>query len=1011
MKPDSRQYLWGPLLVLAVTLAATAAVVWQVERMADAEDAVRFDKYVAASQSALNEQVDFYLAFLRDGAALFNSDSEPAADRFRAYVARTAPQTQFSGPSSAATPGTDARYAGLLGVGWIRREETVRRKSASATISAAGAPRIVLDNGRYARFAFAYAEPQDWRRLLDAGNDLFTDPRSRAAMERARDSGKPVISGKVTVIREFWAKKRTGFHIFLPIYSGGGVPVGVAARREALRGFLQLSVLTDEMFAATHAGESGRQVDLQVYDGNQSSPDALLYSSESARPGWDAGYRPRFATSVVAELPGRTWGMNFSTRPEFELASEKSVVPNIMMIGAFLSFLLAGINLVQRRTGAALTASEMRYRRLFEASPDGVFLFDADSGRITDVNPYMVELFGLSREEFLAKSLWNIGLFSDEEAARAAFADIREKSYRRYDHLAVVTPTGRRHDVEFTCNSYMSGRKRVIQCNVRNITDRKRVENALRESEERYRSLMEITPQGVWLVALDGQPLYINRSWIEYSGMSLSQSEHAWTSQIHPDDREEALRAWAKARAAGAAYESEVRMRRASDGSYRWHLMRGVPGHDAAGQADKWLCMFIDIDERKQAEQHRAAQLQREQALRGQAEAANRAKDDFLATLSHELRTPLNAILGWTQTLQHGDTDRATVQRALAQIDASANAQARLINDLLNVADIGSGRMRLDIQPVDLAPMVDSIVESLRPALTARAITFDARIDPQAGRLAVDAARLQQIIWNLLSNAVKFTAPGGHVSLRAERDGAQVRISVSDDGEGVSLEFLPYVFDRFRQADASIKRKHGGLGLGLAIVRHLAELHGGSVMAESAGENRGARFSVALPLQAPPQLPVVAAETAVDATAPSPARGNAAAPPSRPRLTGLRILSVDDDPNTREMLQEALERAGARVTSAASAPEAIERLRSFKPDVLVSDIGLPEIDGYDLLREIRKLQPQEGGTTPAVALTGYAREQDQKAALSAGYQEFVAKPVNLDDLAGAILRANQSAGR
>ena len=1008
MKPESRQYLWGPFLVLLITLAATAAVVWQLLRMADAEDTVRFDRYVAGTQRALADQMDAYMALLRDGAALFAGAREPTLPQFRAYAARLELKRQYPAPQNTAMQSSEIRYAGVLGVGWIRRQ-TDSRQTASAPKSSSGDARFVLDEGKSGRFRFVYVEPQEWRNQIAAGNEMFTDPKSRATMEHARDSGRPAISGRVTVIREFWAKKRAGFHIFVPVYRAGRIPGSQAARRKALRGFIHASVQTDEMFSAVHSGDAGREVDLQVYDGTQTSPNALLYRSDLNRPSWDAGYRPRFSTTVVADLPGRSWGMVFNARPEFEQASERSIAPNVALIGALLSFLLAGINLVQRRAGAALNASEVRYRRLFEASPDGVFLFDADSGRVTDVNPYMAELLGQSREELLAKSLWDLGLFHDEARGRAAFAELREKNYHRYDHLAVVTPAGQRHDLEFTCNAYMSGRRRVMQCNVRNIVDRKRAEDALRDSEERYRSLVEISPQGVWIVGRDGKPQFINQYWVEYSGITLEQSANGgWTNQIHPDDREKAIESWVHARSPDSGYEAELRMRRASDGQYLWHLARGVPVHDAAGRTEKWLGVFIDIDERKRTEQERVQLLQREHALRTQAEAANRAKDDFLATLSHELRTPLNAILGWTQTLQHGDADRVTVQRALAQIDASANAQAKLINDLLNVADIGSGRLRLDIQPVNLIPLVDSIVESLRPAIVARDIAFETVVDPAAGALSGDPARLQQIVWNLLSNAVKFTPHGGHITLGLSRAGAQIEISVADDGEGISGEFLPYVFDRFRQADASIKRRHGGLGLGLAIVRHLAELHGGTVVAESKGEGQGSRFAVQLPIRSRYEgsaaQPAASPPRAPDGGVPPHAR-------PKPRLTGLRILSVDDDPNTREMLQEALERAGAEVASAASAPEALEKLQSLRPHVLVSDIGLPEEDGYDLLRKVRALGAADGGKTPAVALTGYAREQDYKAAMAAGYQEFVAKPVNLEELSSAILRAHGTSER
>lgn len=1001
MKPDSGQYLWGPFLVLAITLAATGAVVWQLLRMADAEDAVRFENYAASTQRETQDQMDAYLVFLRDGATLFAGDREPTLTQFRAFAGRLNLKKQHLGTLQS----SENRYAGILGVGWIRRE-AAPGKFAQSPRSAGNIPRIVLNNGGHGRLRFVYLEPQVWRNEVAAGNDLVTDPKSRAAMERARISGRPAISGKLTVIREFWAKQRAGFHIFLPVYSGRSVPATEAARRAAFRGFIYAAVQADEMFSAVHSGDAGREVDLQVYDGTQTSTNTLMYRSDLMRPKWVAGYKPRFSTTAVVDLPGRTWGMAFTTRPEFEQASERSIAPNVALSGILLSFLLAGINLVQRRARAALNASEVRYRRLFEASPDGVFLFDADTGRITDVNPYMVELLGQTREQLLAKSLWDIGLFHDEARGRAAFAELREKNYHRYDHLTIVAPSGQRQDAEFTCNAYMSDSRRVLQCNVRNITDRKRAEDGLRDSEERYRSLVEISPQGVWIVGRNGSPEFINQYWVEYSGLNLEQSVHGeWMNQIHPDEREKAIETWRQARASGAAYESELRMRRASDGQYRWHLARGVPVHDASGRTQKWLVVLVDIDERKQTEQERVQLLQREHALRTQAEAANRAKDDFLATLSHELRTPLNAILGWTQTLQHGETDRATVQRALSQIDASANAQAKLINALLNVADIGSGRLRLDIQPVDLISLIHSVVESLRPAIVARGITLENCIDPEVGTLPGDPARLQQIVWNLLSNAVKFTPPGGHITLGLSRKDAQVEISVADDGEGMSAEFMPYVFDRFRQADASKRRRHGGLGLGLAIARHLSELHGGTVMAHSAGEGFGARFTVILPLRSPYEACPV--QTGTEAPR-APDAGVAPRAKPKPRLAGLRILSVDDDPNTREMLQEVLERAGAEVTSAASAREALEKLQSLRPEVLVSDIGLPEEDGYDLVRKVRALSAASGGNTPAVALTGYARDQDYKAAMAAGYQGFVAKPVNLEELYSAILRAHQS---
>ena len=371
---------------------------------------------------------------------------------------------------------------------------------------------------------------------------------------------------------------------------------------------------------------------------------------------------------------------------------------------------------------------------------------------------------------------------------------------------------------------------------------------------------------------------------------------------------------------------------------------------------------------------------------------ASRIKDEFLATLSHELRTPLNAILGWTQTLQGGNVRRETLLRALEQIEQSAQAQARLIDDLLNVSDIVAGRMRIEVQPMRLVPTINAAIEALYPAIHAKEIRLEKSFDPAADVISGDPARMRQIVWNLLSNAVKFTPRGGWIAVRLMRNRSSAEISVSDSGEGISLDFLPYVFDRFRQADVSSRKRHGGLGLGLAIVRHLVEMHGGTVEAASYGTGKGATFSVLLPIRAVwDEQRFAQSESA-----------SVAVRARRHKLNGLRILAVDDDRNTREMLQEALERAGARVQSASSAHDALRKLKDFRPDVLVSDIGMPEEDGYDFMRKVRVLPADQGGATPAVALTGYAHEDDRAATRAAGYQAVTAKPVNLDDLLTTI---------
>ncbi len=993
--PDIRQYVWAPLVVLLVGLAATSVVAWQMWRMAEADDVDRFSNYLAETKQNLNVQLEAYADLLRDGAALFTTTDTPDRGGFRAYVEQIGLRKPLaSGTQQLQHPPTE--YPALKGIGWIRRDTKLEAEN---TLPAG--PLFVLAEEPRRRYVIAYLEPAEWHSQVGADPTIFTRSESLSAMAGARDSGNATASAGISMIQNFWARTKTGVHVFRPVYLGGRTPATVAERRRKLAGLIEVSLQTDELLGLAHTGAAHREVSLEVYDGAQDDPSALIYRSENSQLLQDLARKPRLSTTAAMDVAGRTWTLVFRSKPEFESASDRELIPAVLVIGVLISLLLAGTNLFQARARAALNLSELSYRRLFEASPDGVFLFDAESGVLTDANPYMVNLLGQPRDQLVGKALWEIRLFQDTEFGHSVFRELQEKDYYRFEQLPVTAPGGQRWYVDLTCNAYKTNGKRLMQCNVRNITDRKNAEDALRDSEVRYRTLVEVSPQGVWVAGRDGALIYFNQYWIEYSGMNLALSSGSgWYAQVHPEDRDHMHETWRNALLAGAMFETELRLRRAADGEFRGHLARGVPVRDASGQIEKWLGVFVDIHERKQTEQQRTQMLAREKMLRTEAEAANHAKDDFLATLSHELRTPLNAILGWTQTLQRGEASKDALLRALAQIEASANAQAKLINDLLNVADIGSGRLRLEIRPVRLIQLIESVAESLFPAIEAREIDFEMEFDPGADDVSGDPARLQQIVWNLLSNAVKFTPRKGRIDLALKRMQSHVELSVSDTGEGISAQFLPFVFDRFRQEDASIKRRHGGLGLGLAIVRHLAELHGGSVSAHSDGEGRGARFSVQLPIRAT-QEP---ADT-LDLRATTPPLQSTVRPrDNRPLpLAGLRIVSVDDDPSTREMLHEALARAGADVASAASAQEALASLQSVRPDVLVSDIGLPDEDGYDLIRKVRTLRAAAGGDTPAIALTGYARAQDQQAALALGYQAFVAKPVNLDDLMALIV--------
>jgi signal transduction histidine kinase len=396
-----------------------------------------------------------------------------------------------------------------------------------------------------------------------------------------------------------------------------------------------------------------------------------------------------------------------------------------------------------------------------------------------------------------------------------------------------------------------------------------------------------------------------------------------------------------------------------------------------------------EIAERLRAEAEREALLAREKVLRAEAEELSRLKDEFLATMSHELRTPLNAIFGWITLLRTRRLDEATQERALETIERNARAQKRLIEDLLDVSRIVTGKVALELVTVDPRRVVEAALETMHPAAQAKGLKIVPLVDIGAGTVRGDFARLQQIVCNLLSNAIKFTDTGGQVEVCLARRNGEVEISISDSGQGIKPEFLPLVFDRFRQEDGSISRRHGGLGLGLAIVRHLVELHAGSVDAQSAGEGRGAKFIVRLPAREANLLPRVTE---------APSNGIVSAA----MLMGVRLLVVDDDPGARELISGMLEGFGAHVSVAESGQAALSLLFAQRPDVLIADLGMPGMDGYALIEQVRALDPDFGGLTPAVAVTAYASPQDRLRALQAGYQNHVAKPVEAEELAIVI---------
>jgi PAS domain S-box-containing protein len=452
----------------------------------------------------------------------------------------------------------------------------------------------------------------------------------------------------------------------------------------------------------------------------------------------------------------------------------------------------------------------------------------------------------------------------------------------------------------------------------------------------------------------------------------------------HPDDRERA-RACVDALLRGDIREYTIEKRYLrKDRRPVWVQVTVNAIRDRHGRIVRTSALVQDIEERRRIAEERESLLVSERRARGDAERANRSKDEFVATLSHELRTPLNAILGWVQLLRRGRLDAATTERGLAVIERNTRVQTQLISDLLDVNRIVSGKMRLEFGPVRLQTVVASAVESMSPDAAAKGIAIDVRIDPLVPPTMGDAARLQQVVLNLLTNAVKFTPSGGRISVQLARQGSEASLRVIDNGEGIAAGFLPMLFERYRQADEGSMRQFGGLGLGLSIVRHLTELHGGSVEASSDGPGRGSTFTVTLPLLSEAEW--------VDR------RGPAAEP--RSDLSGVRVLAVDDDPEAREVVRRVLQSFGAEVDTAASADQALAMIESSVPDVLVCDISMPHKDGYALIEAVRGLA--RGGEVPAVALTAFARAEDRARALRAGFQEHLSKPVDAAALAGAV---------
>ncbi|WP_437938873.1 PAS domain-containing protein [Sorangium sp. So ce341] len=661
----------------------------------------------------------------------------------------------------------------------------------------------------------------------------------------------------------------------------------------------------------------------------------------------------------------------------------------------------------------ALRENAARLRLALRAGQTGVWEWDVVTGRVV-WSDEVCGIFGIPPGSFEGTlEAFERRIHPDDRARVRAEAQTAMKGRTGYAiEFRIVRPDGQiRWVTDFgTVERDEAGQPRSMIGMVTDITEKRAAADAIRESEERFRNIADNSPVMIWVTRPDASCTYLNKVWSDFTGQAQAAGlGFGWLDMLHPEDAERSASIFRAANARREPFRLDYRLRR-RDGQYRWCIDAAAPRFGPSGEFLGYVGSVIDITDRKQAEEERTRLLEVEQAARSEAERANRLKDEFLSTISHELRTPLTAILGWSHLLRRRSRrEDEDLCKGLAVIDRNARAQAQLIEDLLDMGRITSGKLRLDVQPLDLHDVVGAAVSSVAPSAEAKGIRLERISSPAVGVTRGDPSRLQQVVWNLLSNAIKFTPEGGSVQVKVSRAGDHVEITVSDTGEGIKPEFLPHVFERFRQADASTTRRHGGLGLGLAIVKHLVELHGGAVRATSAGAGEGTTFTVELPLgvaRAPAEGGADGREVDVQASVDDICELS--------DLSGISVLFVDDALDTRDMVRTFVEERKARVRLAGSAEEALRLLELERPDVLVSDIGMRGMDGYELIRRVRALPQERGGDVPAVALTAYAGNEDRRRALLAGFQRHLAKPIQPTELLmaiGALAARGERTGR
>jgi PAS domain S-box-containing protein len=664
----------------------------------------------------------------------------------------------------------------------------------------------------------------------------------------------------------------------------------------------------------------------------------------------------------------------------------------------------------QKRLSRQLAAQQEWFRVTLASIGDAVIASDPD-GRVTFMNATAEALTGWGLAEASGRALAEVFQIVNEQTRQPVDNPAARVMRSRHivglaNHTLLISRTGVEYPIADSAAPIRDDGGRILGVVLvfRDVTDERRAEEAIAEQREWFETTLESIGDAVIATDVHGRVVFMNPIAEHLTGWNVHHARGKRCADVFSIVNEDtrrtvenpATRVLAEGTIVGLANHT---MLISADGVERPIDDSGAPIRNREGRIVGVVLVFRDVSERRRIEAERrdaAAErerfLQAERVARADAERASRLKDEFVAMVSHELRTPLNAILGWTHLLMKSGTSPETVSRGLDIVARNTRMQAQLISDLLDISRITSGKLTLEINEVDLVSVVKDAIETVQADADKKQVVVRRELDASVQPIAGDAERLQQVIWNLLSNAIKFTPECGTVSVRVRHNGSSAEMTVSDTGVGIRAEFLPHIFDRFQQADRSITRRFGGLGIGLSIVKHLVELHGGTVRADSAGEGRGATFTVLLPAST--------YDRGAMTLAPVTRRDDALLPVET--LEGIHVLVVEDDADTCAYLDQFLSTYGAEVTCIQSAEEAVAHLMRSKPDILVSDIGLPEIDGYELMQRIRRLPADSGGAIPAIALTAYARSEDRTRALQAGYQAHLSKPVEPVELVATI---------